>query len=450
LNVFPEDVERALVEAPGVRDAAAVGRAWGSEERVHAVLVLDAGMEADAVVRAANARLGDHQKVRSASVWPSSELPRTEGTRKLKRRQIKQWVDDGAVPAAAASGVAHVATASTIVARFARGRADIGPDTTLDELGLSSLERVELLMALEERYQTTLDEAAVASARTVADLEALVREGSGEAPLHEPDPGATGASPGSFNANPGAEAPGLPARRREAVPGSEGPVTFPRWNRSAPAWWLRRISLPTWMLPLARVFAWIEVRGLEHLDGLTGPVVFAVNHQSHFDTPAVLYALPSRFRYRLAVAMAKEFFSAHFFPERHSRGAWLTSSLNYYLASLFFNAFPLPQREAGTRQTLRYIGALLGEGYSVLIFPEGKRTNAGEINPFRPGIGMIGARLQVPVVPVRLTGLEKVLHHSWKMAKPGPAAVTFGPPLRLDGDDYAALAQQVEDAVRRL
>jgi long-chain acyl-CoA synthetase len=148
--------------------------------------------------------------------------------------------------------------------------------------------------------------------------------------------------------------------------------------------------------------------------------------------------------------MAKEFFSAHFFPERYSRRAWLTSSLNYYLASLFFNAFPLPQREAGTRQTLRYIGALLGEGYSVLIFPEGKRTNAGEINPFRPGIGMIGARLQVPVIPVRLTGLEKVLHHSWKMAKPGPASVTFGPPLRLEGDDYAALAQQVEDAVRRL
>ena len=117
--------------------------------------------------------------------------------------------------------------------------------------------------------------------------------------------------------------------------------------------------------------------------------------------------------------MAKEFFKAHFFPERHGRQAWATSSLNYYLASLFFNAFPLPQREAGTRQTLRYIGDCSSERPIVLIFPEGKRTMSGEINPFRPGIGMIGARLGVPVVPVRLIGLEQVLHQTWKMAKPG-------------------------------
>jgi len=194
----------------------------------------------------------------------------------------------------------------------------------------------------------------------------------------------------------------------------------------------------------------MQVAGLEHVEHLDRPVVFAANHQSHMDAPAVLWALPARWRYRLAIAMAKEFFSAHFFPERYGRRAWLTSSLNYYLASLFFNAFPLPQREAGTRQTLRYIGALLGEGYSLLIFPEGKRTQAGEINAFRAGIGMIGARLQVPVVPVRLTGLDRVLHQSSKMATPGPATVVFGPPLRLEGDNYAAHAQDVEDAVRRL
>ena len=178
--------------------------------------------------------------------------------------------------------------------------------------------------------------------------------------------------------------------------------------------------------------------------------MFASNHQSHMDAPMILWSLPPRWRYRTAIAMAKEFFKAHFFPERHGRKAWATNSLNYYLSSLFFNAFPLPQREAGTRQTLRYIGDLLSGGWSVLIFPEGKRTDQGEINPFRPGIGMIGARLGVPVVPIRLIGLEQVLHHSWKMAKPGPAKVVFGKPLMLTGDDYPALAKQVEDAVRRL
>ena len=125
--------------------------------------------------------------------------------------------------------------------------------------------------------------------------------------------------------------------------------------------------------------------GLEHLDKLTSPVLFAANHQSHMDTPAIVAALPARFRYRVAPAMAKEFFKAHFFPEQFGRRAWLTNSLNYYLASLFFNAFPLPQREAGARQTLRYIGELIGEGYSVLIFPEGLRTLTGDIGTFRPG-----------------------------------------------------------------
>ena len=72
--------------------------------------------------------------------------------------------------------------------------------------------------------------------------------------------------------------------------------------------------------------------------------------------------------------MAKEFFKAHFFPGEYGRMAWFTNSLNYYLAALFFNAFPLPQREAGARQTLRYIGDVLGAGFSVLIFPEGHRT----------------------------------------------------------------------------
>ena len=168
------------------------------------------------------------------------------------------------------------------------------------------------------------------------------------------------------------------------------------------------------------------------------------------DAPVILAALPARWRYRLAPAMAKEFFKAHFFPEQYGRVARFTNSLNYYLAALVFNAFPLPQREAGARQTLRYVGGLLEDGYSVLIFPEGQRTEAGEIDRFRPGIGMIASRLGVPVVPVRLEGLDRVLHHTWRMARPGRVRVAFGAPLTLVGDDYEALAKQVEDAVRAL
>jgi long-chain acyl-CoA synthetase len=429
LNVFPEDVERVLNEQPAVRESAVVGApvTGGSAERVHAVVVLDQAADVGDVIRAANARLQDHQKVRAATVWTAGDLPRTEGTRKLKRRELRDWVlrdqaagGTGRTPhAGSGAGDRNVAA---VLERFAPGRV-ITSSTTIDELGLSSLERVELMMALEEALQVTIDEARFSTALTVGDLEAMT------SPL---------------------EIAGRAASASAPAPVAAEPIDFPSWNRSAPARMLRQASLATWILPLAGIFARVRVKGLEHLQQLNGPVIFAANHQSHFDTPVIFMALPPRSRYRLAPAMAKEFFKAHFYPAQFSRRAFVTNSLNYYLSSLFFNAFPLPQREAGARQTLRYMGELVSSGYSILIFPEGRRAEGGEIGRFLPGVGMAAARLQVPVVPVRLEGVDRILHQTWKFPQRGVAEVTFGPPLVLSGGDYAALAQEVEQAVRRL
>jgi long-chain acyl-CoA synthetase len=417
LNVYPDDVERVLNATPGVRESAVVGAPirgnTGTTERVQAVVVTDPGVDLDDVIRQANSRLLDHQKIRAAALWTSGELPRTDGTRKLKRRELKAWLsgqDAAARPAAPAGGVI------AILQRFAPGRT-ITPDTTIEGLGLSSLERVELMMVIEETMEVTVDEARFAAAATVGDLEMLVR------PLE------------------GAGAP-------EIMPSDN--FELPSWNRSVLARAARRVSLPTWILPPTWLFMPLEVRGLEHLRPLRGPVIFASNHQSHFDTPAILRALPPRWRYRVAIAMLKEFFAPHFHPDRFSLRERLTNSTNYYLASLFFNAFPLPQREAGARQALRYIGRIVESGYSVLIFPEGKRTNAGEIIQFQRGVGMIASRLSVPVIPVRLEGLDRILHHSWIFPRRGRGRVTFGPAMSLAGNDYAQLAARVEEAVRRL
>jgi len=409
LNVFPEDIERVVNAVAGVRDSAAVGLTRNGEERVHVVLIVDPGIAAGEVVRAANAQLADHQRIRGATVWPGSELPRTEGTKKLKRHEIQKWLMSGAPPAAPST---HETGVDAVIQRFTGGRA-LRPGATLEELGLSSLERIEMMVALEEALNTSIDEAAFSNVSTVADLERLAAK---------------------------------PPSAEHAVE----PVDFPRWNRSWPMRAIRNVSQSIFLLPLARVFAWISVEGLEHVQDLQGPVIFAANHQSHMDGPVILAALPRRVRARVAPAMAKEFFKAHFFPEQFTRKQWFTNSLNYWLSAAFFNTFPLPQREAGARQTLRYAGELLSDGFSVLIFPEGKRTEHGEINAFRPGVGMMAARLGVPVVPVHLEGIDRVLHHTWKMAKPGRVKVTFGAPMRLFGEDYADLAHQVEMAVRKL
>ena len=433
LNVFPEDVERALNEQPGVRDAAVVGAPLpgSTAERVQAVLLLASGTNLDAVVRGANAKLGDHQKIRAAAVWPGDELPRTEGTKKLKRRELRNWLvgqQSGSVAGESTPRIAQSRTVPAILQRFAPNRT-ITPQTTIDELGLTSLERVELMMALEEAFQATVDETGFSAAKTVEDLEKLVAQ---QAFAEIPDQKAVASG------------------ETRPTAAEEKPIIFPSWNRSWPVRVIRRASLPTWILPLGRVFARVTTRGLEHLDGIEGPVIFASNHQSHFDTPVILDSLPPRWRYRVAVAMSKEFFEAHFFPERHTRMEWFTNSLNYYLSAFFFFTFPLTRSSSGTRQTMRYIGGLIEEGDSLLIFPEGRRRPTGDMAPFQPGIGMLASRLGVPVVPVKLVGLDEVLAPDARWPTITRATITFGAPISLTGNDYAALAKKVEEAVRSL
>jgi long-chain acyl-CoA synthetase len=408
--------------------------AGSTAERVQAVLLLAPGADADAVVRGANAARGDHQKILAAAVWPGAELPRTEGTKKLKRRELKNWLEGQSSIASSGSLVppkgGSYRSVEAVLSRFAPGRA-IGKSTTIDELGLTSLERVELMMALEESFQTTIDETSFTPQTTVEQLEALTKPL--EAPL------ASTVVAGKIQP----PEPNLqPPRARE--------IAFPSWNRALPVRAVRRASLPTWILPLGRIFARVTVSGLEHLKDLPGPVIFAANHQSHFDVPVILDSLPARWRYRTAPAMMKEFFDAHFFPGRHTRGEWFTNSLNYYLASFFFFAFPLTQGSQGTRQTLRYMGELVEDGISILIFPEGKRSDTDELFPFQPGVGMIASRLGLPVVPVRVRGLNNVLSRHSRWPTVSRASCAFGAPISLTGNDYAALAARVRDAVGAL
>ena len=170
LNVFPEDVER-VVNAVNGRERVRSCRRDAERRRTCAGRADASSREPTPtdVVRVANAQLADHQRIRAARVWPGDELPRTEGTKKLKRHEIRAWLQTGAPPASTAS---HGNSVQSVIARYAGGRA-LEPGVTMDELGLSSLERIEMMVALEEALNTTIDEGAFSNAATVADLERL-------------------------------------------------------------------------------------------------------------------------------------------------------------------------------------------------------------------------------------------------------------------------------------
>ena len=337
-------------------------------------------------------------------MWPGDALPRTEGTGKLKRVQIRDWLAGGTPRADAPTRVGGVLE---LLQKLAPGRT-ITPETTLEDLGLSSLERVELMSGIEHQLGGARDEAAFAGARRVSDL------------LNIP------AAPPQADEN------------------------YPRWSRWLPTRLWRRFILPVVVFPLTRHYARIEVRGREHLEGLRGPIILAANHQSYMDPPVIMAALPKALRYRVAPAMSKEFFAAHFHPAGHTLYMRFVRGLQYYLAAASFNAFPIPQREAGVGGTLHYAGELAAEGWSILIFPEGEMTEQGEIKPFQPGVALMAARLSLPVVPVRIRGLDKVLHRRATKATPGPVSVTFGPPMRVAAGDWRELSRQVRDAVEKL
>jgi long-chain acyl-CoA synthetase len=385
LNVYPEDVERVLNSLPEIRESAVVGN-----DHVHAVLILqDPSVDVDALVRRANAKLESHQRIRDWSIWPEADFPRTPSTLKIKRHEI----------------------ASRVEARTGERPSGGLPDIAR----LSSLERVELLSELENKYQLELDEDSFARLRSLQELEQWLK------------------------------------RQQAAAGPAEQATPLSEWARSCPIQWLRSAVQHLIAMPLYRHYLALTVAGVENLRELQPPVIFVANHTSHLDVPTIYTALPHRWHQRLAPAMMKDHFRAYFEPEGRPLKEVAASAISYVLACALFNAYPLPQRMSGTRRALEYTGDLINRGYCPIVFPEGQRTADGEIHEFRPGIGMMAVRLKVPIVPIRLTGLYEIYSvHDW-WPRRGAVHVAIGAPLSFGPQtSYESIACRLEQAVRAL
>src|SRR5271157_5782325 len=174
MNIYPDDLEAALRQQPEVRDCVVVGLDHGGNAEPCAVLIVRDSADAESAVKLANRQLAEYQQVRRWLVWPEHDFPRTP-TQKPKTGVIQQAVQRHFTSGDGGGSVAPGALAELIARITGRNVGSLAPDAKLDDdLNLNSMDRVELMSALEDRYQVDLNDANFTEVSTVADLERLL------------------------------------------------------------------------------------------------------------------------------------------------------------------------------------------------------------------------------------------------------------------------------------
>ena len=411
MNVYPEDLEAALRRQPEVRDCVVIALPRDGNAEPCAVMILREGLaDPEPVVRRANETLAEYQRMRAWFVWSEDDFPRTS-TQKPRTSAVLAVVQ--AQMGSRQAGQAESSPLAELIARV-KGKSAGGLDKKSNletDLNLSSLDRVELVGALEDRYQVDLSETQFAAMNTVGDLERMLQ---GQ----------------------------LTDRTRYHYPG---------WVQRWPVTWLRIFIHYLLLRPAVFLLGWPRISGRENLRGLREPVLVVCNHIDNVDVGFVQTALPARFRHRLATATGGEALESlrtppagrSFFGKAYDRVKWT-------LGVALLNLFPLP-REAGFRESFAFAGELVDRGYSILVFPEGHHTTDGKMRPFRAGVGLLANNLAIPIVPMRIDGLFELKKAKKKFAPPGKISVKIGAPVRFPPDSAPEwIAAELQKSVENL
>jgi long-chain acyl-CoA synthetase len=414
MNVYPEDIELVLERQPEIKRNVVVEIDGAHGPEPLAVLIpRDEKANVAAAIERANRSLAQHQQVRRWAIWPAADFPLT-ATQKVRKQVVADQMKARLTASSSETPAGSSAELAKIVAQVsgepARGlppSARLGADLKLDSLG-----RVELLSALEDSYRVEFDEAAFTETTTLGEVERLIREGKQDEPAQYP---------------------------------------YPRWQERWPVSWLRIALFYLIVWPFTRVLARPEIRGRKNLQGLNGPLVFVCNHITLADHALVLLALPPKIRSQLAIAMDGELLREWRHPPRATKlSTRLLQLIEYVLVVLFFNVFSMPQK-SGFRRSFAFAGKLMDRGYSILIFPEGERTKHGQMNPFRPGTGLLISQLDSAVVPLRIDGLWELKQANRHFARGGEVSVFIGKPVSYSAQTSPeVISQDLERRVKTL
>jgi long-chain acyl-CoA synthetase len=442
-NIYPEEIEAHYRTSAFIKEMCVMGLAdpgRPTSERLYGVVVPDMDLlrqkkivNAGDIIRfemeGAAVGLPAHKRVLGYEIW-FEPLPRTT-TQKIKRHEVERRVrdrhsaasTDAAAPLAPADqewmdGEASAAVAA--VAARAKAGSRMFPDANLElDLGLDSMERVELLTELEQRFHTKVPQAIAQEIFTVRQLVCALSDASGQ-------------STASLSESAGQSWPVI----LRDLPPADDPVLGGLLQS-------RPIAAPALFL-LGRVLrpfvARVRIQGVENLPS-HGAYIISPNHQSYLDPFLLCTALPYRVFKRFFFVGAVEYFETPL-------TRWFAKIANLVPVDPDSNLVPAMQAGA--------FG--LTHGKVLVLFPEGERSIDGTVKKFKKGAPILAQHLRVPIVPVAIKGVYELWPRNrginWSLAWPWSGhrvTIAIGKPMSFDEHaGYNETATELRDRVEQM
>jgi long-chain acyl-CoA synthetase len=415
-NIYPVELEALYRHSSLISEICVVGMSTDNMfEAAHAVIVpvCDDNRDRAEVEKAIHQHIQEcaqdlptYQHIQTVHFW-DTELPQTsdavinrQRVKEILQEQLSQQTqvaprpdpvkgsldvdgNEGALKLTmatdTASGVEEVIISE--LSRLARLPADqIRLNSNLGtELGLDSMARVELLLLLESRLQRSIPDELIAKIQTVGDVTETVK-----------------------------------ALQSEATPPPIDEEISAHIEQSESS------HLSTTLAGLFRFSVWaiyryyfsIKCSGLENLPR-EQPYIIAANHSSHLDTLAVMTVLGDEFK-RLRVLAAKDY--------------WFSTRFKSWFSGELLKFVPF-DRHANFLQGLRISQEVLKQDECLLIYPEGTRSVTGELQPFKPGLGLLAYESGSPIIPAYIDGTYHALPKGKNLPRKSRIQVIFGKPI---------------------
>jgi long-chain acyl-CoA synthetase len=452
-NLYPEEIEAHYGQSAFLKELCVIGLTRPDEpsaERLHAVIVPDAKVLTERGIvnlkelvrfelETLSVSLPAHKRILTYDITLEA-LPRTT-TGKIKRHEVEKAAQARA--AAAAEGETRDATATERewladdsrrewLDRIAKrlNRAVVRPDANLElDLGLDSMERVELLTMIERGAGTRVAadvRAAIFTVRQLVDAVLAGERVAGDGAVDNVAGGAAG--------EPGGD---LAWDLVLATPADDAILVNLRRGKTLTA--IGLFAVARCLSVLARVAWGYTAKGQQHLPA-TGAFIVSPNHQTFVDGIFLSAALPYPVFRRLFLVGAAEFFETRFM-------AWLARKINVVPVD--------PDTNLVTAMRAGASGLRLDK--VLVLFPEGERSIDGTPRKFRKGAAILSAHVGVPIVPVAIDGLYEIWPRgrrlNWRRLLPWSETritVEFGVPIRGGRDDYDAGTAALKAAVERM